>query len=266
LPVTDVHARDLDLLRDAAAEAGRIAMRYFGKRPEVWMKAGNSPVTEADYAVDRFLRETLTAARPDYGWLSEETADAPGRLAARRTFVVDPIDGTRGFMEGRSAWCVSVAVVENGRSTAGVLECPARRETFWATPGGGAYRNGEAIRVRPLPERPLVAGPKPMIDLLPPDWLARIERRAYIPSLAYRIAMIAAGDLDDSFVKANAHDWDIAAADLILREAGGRIVGAGGRQPGYARAEIAHGPLAAGSGDLLEAMAKVVDRIAAGTA
>ncbi|TIP78409.1 MAG: 3'(2'),5'-bisphosphate nucleotidase CysQ, partial [Mesorhizobium sp.] len=91
---------DLPLLRDAAREAGAIAMRYFGNNPQVWMKGGTSPVSEADHAADAYLRQTLLAARPDYGWLSEETADDPARLAARRTFVVDPIDGTRGFLEG----------------------------------------------------------------------------------------------------------------------------------------------------------------------
>ena len=94
------------------------------------MKGGTSPVSEADYAVDRYLRETLTAARPAYGWLSEETADSAGRLAASRTFVVDPIDGTRAFLDGRSTWCVSIAVVEDGHPLAGVLDCPATGEIF----------------------------------------------------------------------------------------------------------------------------------------
>ena len=116
---------DLALLRDAAREAGIIAMRYFGNNPQVWMKGGTSPVSEADHAADAYLRDTLLSARPDYGWLSEETADNPVRLSARRTFVVDPIDGTRGFLEGLRSWCVSVAVVEDGRTLAGVLECPA---------------------------------------------------------------------------------------------------------------------------------------------
>ncbi|MBX3569927.1 MAG: 3'(2'),5'-bisphosphate nucleotidase CysQ [Rhizobiaceae bacterium] len=259
MPATDPQpASDLDLLRRAGEEAGRIALRYFGKQPEVWMKAGNSPVTEADYAVDRFLRETLLAARPDYGWLSEETADAPQRLSARRTFVVDPIDGTRGFMDGRAAWCVSLAVVEDGCSVAGVLECPAKRETYWAEPAGGAWCNGRRIGVRLLPETPQSAGPKPMLDMLPAEWQRRMRREAYIPSLAYRIALIAGGQLDATFVKANAHDWDIAAADLILREAGGRIIDAGGKAPSFARATVSHGPLAAGSGALLDAMAGVL--------
>ena len=115
-------------------------MGFFKRDQEVWLKGGQSPVSEADFAVDAFLRDTLTAARPDYGWLSEETADLPGRLAARRTFVVDPIDGTRAFLEGKSTWCVSVAVVEAGRPLAGVLECPARAETYQAELGCGAFR------------------------------------------------------------------------------------------------------------------------------
>ena len=105
---------DLELVRKAAREAGELAMRYFRRDPQVWMKAGNSPVTEGDLAVDRLLRDRLSAARPDYGWLSEETADSSERLSALRTFVVDPIDGTRGFIAGSAEWCVSVAIVEDG--------------------------------------------------------------------------------------------------------------------------------------------------------
>ncbi|WP_018427202.1 3'(2'),5'-bisphosphate nucleotidase CysQ [Hoeflea sp. 108] len=249
---------DLELLRDAAAEAGRIAMRYFRKSPEVWFKGGNSPVSEADYAADRYLRETLMAARPDYGWLSEETADSLDRLKARRTFVVDPIDGTRGFVEGRTAWCVSAAVVENGRSLVGVLECPAREETYWATSGGGAWLNGRRIAVRAAGERLSIAGPKPMIDRLPEEWQVRLDREAYIPSLAYRVAKIASGALDATFVKPNAHDWDIAAAELILSEAGGRLLDSSGHLPAFAGEKIVHGALMAGSGELLDAMAEVI--------
>jgi myo-inositol-1(or 4)-monophosphatase len=251
-------AEDLAVLRDAAREAGVIAMRYFGNNPQVWMKTGNSPVSEADHAADRYLRETLLAARPDYGWLSEETADDPARLLARRTFVVDPIDGTRGFLEGLRTWCVSVAVVENGRTLAGVLECPAMDETYWALPGAGAFLNGKRISVRPAGETAEIAGPKPMIDLIPAGWQPRLRRVPYIPSLAYRLAMIADGTLDATFVKPSAHDWDIAAADLILREAGGALLDRGGRAPLYAGEVIRHGALAAGSGELLAVLAGVI--------
>lgn len=249
---------DLALLRDAAREAGAIAMGYFGNNPQVWMKGGTSPVSEADHAADAYLRETLLEARPDYGWLSEETADDHARLTARRTFVVDPIDGTRGFLDGLHSWCVSVAVVENGRSLAGVLECPAKHETYWALPGEGAYLNGKRIHVRTPGEIVDIGGPKPLVDLMPEPWQGRLRRAAYIPSLAYRLAMIANGKLDATFVKPNAHDWDIAAADLILGEAGGTLLDRSGKPPRFAGAVINHGALAAGSGQLLGVLAGVI--------
>jgi myo-inositol-1(or 4)-monophosphatase len=251
-------AEELALLQDAAREAGAIAMRYFGKNPQVWMKAGTSPVSEADYAADKYLRETLLAARPGYGWLSEETADDPVRLKSRRTFVVDPIDGTRGFLQGLDTWCVSVAVVENGGSIAGVLECPAKAETYVALPGRGAFLNDRRITVRQAQPLVEIAGPKPLTDLMPASWQDRLIRAPYIPSLAYRLAMVASGTLDATFVKPNAHDWDIAAADLILREAGGDLVARDGHAPTYGGEAIRHGTLAAGSGDLFAAMVGVL--------
>ena len=164
MPEADRHADDLAVLLEAAAEAGAIAMRYFRRSPEVWMKKGSSPVSEADYAADTYLRETLTAARPAYGWLSEETADTAARHAAKRLFVVDPIDGTRGFLEGGSQWCVSVAIVEAGRPIVGVLQCPARKERFWAVAGEGAFLDGARLEVGEPGQPPQLGGPKPMID------------------------------------------------------------------------------------------------------
>ncbi len=251
-------ADDLALIREAAQEAGRIAMSYFGKNPEVWLKTGESPVSAADYAVDRFLRETLTAARPAYGWLSEETVDTPARLSARRTFVVDPIDGTRAFIEGRSTWCVSVAVVEAGRPLAGVLDCPARSEVFAASVGGGAFKDGGRIGVRAAGNSPLVAGPKAMFTGASFPWPEDFRRGPYFPSLAYRVAAVASGDLDATYVKPNAHDWDIAAADVILSEAGGRIVDVRGADLVYAGADPRHGALVAGSGRLLERLSRML--------
>lgn len=250
--------QDLPLLREAAREAGAIAMGYFGQNPQVWMKGGTSPVSEADHAADAYLRRTLLAARPDYGWLSEETVDDPVRLSARRTFVVDPIDGTRGFLEGQRTWCVSVAVVEQGRTLAGVLECPALDESYWALPGQGAFRNGKRITVREPTGTAEISGLKQLIDLMPAEWQRRLKRAPYSPSLAYRLAMIANGSLDATFVKPNAHDWDIAAADLILREAGGQLLDRHGRAPLYAGEVIRHGTLAAGSGELLAVLAGVI--------
>jgi len=248
---TQTASADLDLIRDAASEAARIAMSFFCKTPEVWMKEGSSPVSEADYAVDRFLREELTKARPDYGWLSEETADSPGRLGAKRTFVVDPIDGTRAFLDRRKTWCVSIAVVEDGVPIAGVLDCPALEEIYWASETGPAYQNGRAISVRESLERPEVGGPKTIFNMLPDTLRDRVATTSYIPSLAYRIALLAGGNLDAALVKPNSHDWDLAAADLILRQAGGRVVDEYGRRLAYAGADVRHDMLVAGSGPLL---------------
>jgi myo-inositol-1(or 4)-monophosphatase len=262
LPALDVApsdlAADLALITAAAEEAAAIAMRYFRKGPEVWMKGGTSPVTEADLAVDAFLRGTLTRERPDYGWLSEETADTADRLAARRTFVVDPIDGTRAFVDGRDVWCISIAVVEEGRPLAGVLDCPARGEVFAATAGGGATKNGEATAVRARQDTPRVAGPKPIIDAMQKGYPAQLERHPYIPSLAYRLAMLADGRIDGTFVKPDSHDWDLAAADVILAESGGQVLDPRGRTLRYAASDPAHGVLAAGSGTLLDAMVATI--------
>lgn len=247
-------AADLALIAEAAREGGAIAMHYFRQDPEVWFKPGDSPVSEADFAVDRHLRERLMAARPDYGWLSEETADSPERLRARRTFVVDPIDGTRGFVAGRDTWCVSVAVVEEGLTLAGVLDCPALNEVFSATRGGGAFLGGKRIRVRRSADAMQVTGPKDFLDHLEEPWRGRVERMPHVPSLAYRIAMVAKGALDATFVKPGAHDWDLAAAALVLAEAGGRLVDGHARTPLYAlTADPRHGPLAASADGIADA-------------
>jgi myo-inositol-1(or 4)-monophosphatase len=260
---SDIEA-DLALLSEAAAEAGRIAMRYFRKEPKVSWKAGMSPVTEADLHADKYLRETLLAARPDYGWLSEETEDDPARLSKKRTFVVDPIDGTKAFIDGRDVWCVSVAIVENGRSLCGVLDCPAKDEVFAASLHGGSTLNGNALTVNAPANDLRVAGPKHYVVPYANAETRRVEAVGHVPSLAYRIALIAAGRISATFVKPNAHDWDIAAADLILAEAGGTLVQADGARPLYAGQTVSHGVLAAGHPSLMPGMLGVVAASAIG--
>jgi myo-inositol-1(or 4)-monophosphatase len=248
---------ELSLLREAAAEAGSIALSFFGREPGVWMKTGDSPVSEADIAVDEFLRNTLLAARPDYGWLSEETVDPVERRVARRTFVVDPIDGTRGFIAGSSRWCVSVAIVENGRPVAGVLECPADKVRYSAIKSGGAWKDGTALRVMPPLKAARIGGPQALVDLLPAR-AEGIERVSHIPSLAYRLAMVAEGQMDATFVKPYSHDWDLAASDLILAEAGGGLRNRLGLAPDYAGSDPSHGTLVAGSGPLLDELSAAI--------
>lgn len=263
MPAIDALNSELDdelaLLRAAAREAGRIALGYFGRPSDVWMKEGDSPVSEADLAVDRFLKDALISARPDYGWLSEETVDDKSRLRARRSFVVDPIDGTRAFIEKRPIWCVSAAIVENGQSLAGVLVCPALNEEFEATLGGGATLNDAALKIAGTKGVPHIAGPKALLNRAPAHLRQNIYPR-YVPSLAYRVAMVAKGAIDATFIKSNSHDWDIAAADLILHEAGGAILQSDGSRPLYARSNPQRGALVAGSEPILSDMVEVIAR------
>jgi myo-inositol-1(or 4)-monophosphatase len=161
-------------------------------------------------------------------------------------------------MAGSDEWCVSVAVVEAGRPLVGVLDCPARSETYAACAGGGAVCDGKAIAVREPTGELRVGGPKALIQAMPEASRARFAAVPYIPSLAYRLAMVARGAIDATFIKANSHDWDLAAADLILAEAGGRVLDRGGETPFYARRETSHGTLVAGSGPLLDEMARSI--------
>ncbi|GAB1581007.1 3'(2'),5'-bisphosphate nucleotidase CysQ [Phyllobacterium phragmitis] len=257
---------ELALIRAVAEEAGRIAMRYFGRDPEVWLKDGRSPVSEADMAVDAFLKDALLGARPDYGWISEETVDDRAVAARRRIFVVDPIDGTRAFIAGKDVWCVSIGIVEDGRPLAGVLDCPARGEVVEASLGSGARQNGRGIRVADLAggKRLKIAMARSALALLPEDFRNRVEPYPYVPSLAYRIAMVARGEIAGTFVRPNSHDWDLAAADLILAEAGGAVVTTDAERLRYGGLTRKHGTLVAASGELLDEMLGVVAQTAFG--
>jgi myo-inositol-1(or 4)-monophosphatase len=189
----------------------------------------------------------LMKARPDYGWLSEETDDDSDRLARDTVFVVDPIDGTRAFINGDKVWCVSVAVVHKGRPVAGVLVAPALEEEYSACEGGPSLKSGAELSLvgrASSPELVLAADEKIVRKL--PDELA-IRRHHYVPSLAYRLAMAADGRIDGTIVKPNSHDWDLAAADIILQRAGGALTDLQGEPLAYNRQTVSHGVLVAGT-------------------
>jgi len=216
---------DLALLRDAAEEAGRIALHYFQNDPEVRDKGdGQGPVTEADLAVNAMLERDLRAARPDYGWLSEETDDTTARLTATRVFVIDPIDGTRAFIEGSADFSHALAIVDHGQVIAGVVQMPAKQRQYAAARGWGAVLNDAPISVTDTGAATgadiLATRPNMKPDLWPgglPD-----VTRHFRSSLAYRLSLVGSGRFDGMVTLRNAWEWDIAAGALIVTEAGGR--------------------------------------------
>lgn len=229
MPAREDAAADLVLLEGGVREAGKIARSFFGGTYKRWDKGKGNPVTEADLAVDRFLSEHFRAARPSYGWLSEETEDDSTRLTADAVFVVDPIDGTIAFMKGRPHFTICAGVVSGGNPIAGAVYNPITHECFTAHIGGGAFFNGVPAKVsdRQTIESCRMLGDKAMFAHQ--AWSASpnvpwpsmvIETRN---SIAYRMALVAAGQFDAMLALSAKHDWDLAAADIIVSEAGGVV-------------------------------------------
>ncbi|APG48617.1 inositol monophosphatase family protein [Phaeobacter porticola] len=217
---------DLSLLIRAAEQAGDIACRYSGPTAQKWEKPdGAGPVTEADLAVNAMLADLLPQARPDYGWLSEESEDSQTRLERDKVFIIDPIDGTRSFTEGSRTWAHSLAVAEQGRVTAAVIYLPQRELMYCATAGRGATCNGTPVAISGQIDLALaqVLAAKPM--LAPKHWQGGVVPKfqcSHRPSLAYRMARVADASFDAMLTLRPSWEWDIAAGDLIIREAGGR--------------------------------------------
>lgn len=226
--------RDLDLLLDAARTAGEIARSYFERSPDIWDKpGGQGPVTEADLHVNRQLEADLQTARPDYGWLSEETEDTSSRQKTERQFIIDPIDGTRAFIQGSKDWAHSLAIVEGGRVKQAVVYVPMRDALFWAEVGRGAFLNGKPIASRRETElaKSTILSAKPNLD--PKYWAGSVPpfKRSFRSSLAYRLALVAQGQFDGMLTLRPTWEWDVAAGALIVAEAGGTASDRRGRTP-----------------------------------
>lgn len=216
-------APDLALIAAAARASGQIAMRFFRAAPRVWDKGGgNGPVTEADLAVNAYLKEHLRAARPDYGWLSEETPDDAARLSCTRVFIVDPIDGTRAFISGETNFAISIAVAEAGRIIAGAVYLPAKDRLYTGAAGLGAQRDGVPVQTS---ARATLAGAHVLAtkaNMAPEYWPNGVPdlQRSFRTSLAYRLCLAAEGRYDGMLTFRPSWEWDIAAGSLICAEAG----------------------------------------------
>ncbi len=212
---------DLTLLEDTVHQAGSIARKYYGGDYKQWSKEGGSPVTDADLAVNKFLCDRLTAARPDYAWLSEENTDDPARLSRPAVFIIDPIDGTIAFLKNRPHFTICAAIVVEGRPCCGVVYNPISDELYSARTGGGAHRNTVPIAVGTQGQLEGCAMLGDRSQLTKPPWPAmHVQNRN---SVAYRLVLVADGSADASVSLTAKRDWDLAAADIILHEAGGRL-------------------------------------------
>ena len=233
---------DHALLLAAVREAGAVAKRFFDGTVKHWEKAPNNPVSEADYAVDKLLIERLRGARPDYGWLSEETEDDSSRLSAQKVFVIDPIDGTRAFLKKEPEFTVVAALVEAGRPVVGVVYNPATDEMFEAMAGSGARMNGLPIQcstARSLVGARLLSSARTFRGK---NWgeTANGAIFRFVNSMAYRLALVASGQFDATVTLTQKADWDLAAAHVILNEAGGHISTLAGDELLYNRASVLH--------------------------
>lgn len=231
-------------LAAAMRDGGAIALKFFRGTFKSWTKGkGDSPVSEADIAVNDLLRERLPL--PGDGWLSEESENDPARLGARRVWVVDPIDGTRAYIAGLPDWSVATALVEDGRPIVAVLFAPVEDEMFVAVAGRGATLNDVPIRTTDGGlDGACVAAPagyQKRLKTFEPSLVAHPK----IHSLALRIARVAQGAVDAAFASGNAHDWDLAAADLLVHEAGGALTTFGRQSLIYNKPQPVHPPLVA---------------------
>lgn len=216
---------DLTLIAEAAREAATIAMRYWRHDPQVWDKGDQGPVSEADLAVNAMLTATLRAARPDYGWLSEESPDDPARLSAQRVFIIDPIDGTRAFIAGEDNFAVSIAVADQGKVVAGAVILPAKNRLYTGEIGGPALCDGLSIQASDRSDLTGAGILATKSNMTADHWPGGVPdlQRSFRTSLAYRLCLVAEGRYDGMLTFRDAWEWDIAAGSLICECAGATV-------------------------------------------
>jgi myo-inositol-1(or 4)-monophosphatase len=230
LTTTFQYERELAVAEQAAQEAGSAIMGFFKGKFDVHEKSKNNPVTTADLEANRIIREKIHEAFPQDGWLSEEDADNTQRLALNRLWVIDPIDGTKEFIEGVPQFAISIAFVVEGRPKIAIVYNPAEARFYKAAAGQGAYLNDESIRVTPQHE---IDGALLLVSRSEPHkrfqvFVDRCDIRR-VGSIAYRLAKVAGGDGDGTLTFRTIHEWDICAGVLMVEEAGGKAVDGNGR-------------------------------------
>lgn len=237
-------------------------MRYYGADPKSWHKDDNQPVTEADIAINDLLQRQLLADRSHYGWLSEETEDNMERLQARRTWIIDPIDGTSAFIRKKPEFAISAALVEDNRPVLGCVFNPASEKFYAARAGFGATKNGQPIQfsgVTEIEENMHVCVYPPVMEheAWRDSWpKIRVGNRN---SVAYRLTLLAESYFDVLMMLNTKKDWDMAAGDLIVHEAGGFVAGLDGQPFLYNTENVSHRRTLAGSKPMIEELGQRID-------
>ena len=241
---------DLMLLINAAHASGDIARKFWQQSPEVWDKGGDAgPVTEADLAIDKMLQGELQSARPDYGWLSEETEDNDARQSRARTFIIDPIDGTRAFINGSKTFAHSLAIADQGHVTAAVVFLPMLDLLYVATNDMPATLNGQRIKTNtPKPDQPpTVLATKNNFEAERWKEGTPAYDRHFRSSLAYRLCLVAQGQFDAMLTLRPTWEWDVAAGALIAQQAGAQVTDMRGQPPVFNNpSPLLNGMIAAG--------------------
>jgi myo-inositol-1(or 4)-monophosphatase len=246
-------AAEWHCLRAAIAAASDLALRHFRSGSAHWYKGPGQVVTAADLEVDRLLHEALTGAFPDDGWLSEERPDDRTRLRRRRVWVVDPIDGTRALADGLPEFAISVALLVDDLPVLGVVCNPATAETFEAERGRGAWLDGKPLQVSAQQEIAAARLLSSRTEMRRRRWAELLPEVTFtdLSSLAYKLALVAAGRFDGLVSLRASHDWDLAAACLLIEEAGARLTDADGAPLVFNRPVPRHAGLVAAGTDAL---------------
>ena len=243
---------ELEVLRQAVRQAGQHVLKLAAEGFETHIKKDRSPVTTADLAVNQIMQEVILKAFPSDAWLSEESPEDPRRLENKRVWVIDPIDGTKYFMRGVPQYAISVALVESHQPVVAVVYNPATDELFSAGRGMGAWLNGQPIHVTPSRDgQPVVLVNPPALER---GMFRAIEAAAEcrpMGSIAYTLALVAAGQADATLNLDGLNEWDVAGGVLLVEEAGGAVIDRNGSTLSFNQPTTAVRGILAANKDLL---------------